>query len=109
MARHHKAFHVWMLLTAAVYWWVMDVWISRWWILLVSDIIGRERFASLEQQLLLHIQITSRSWTLIDAFTTFWHLIFFCFAMIPLYCFWAFCYRRRDSYSEALGGSTVDV
>jgi hypothetical protein len=107
MLKHPKAFHVWMLLVAAFYWWLMDVWVSRWYLRLIVWLLGAKRFAGLEQQLSIRIYHTSRDWTVIYSLTTVAFIVFFCLAMIPVYAFWAFWYRRRDAYLEAMGRGTI--
>lgn len=93
-----------MVLGGAIYWWFIDVWAWHSWIHLVNYLMGQQQFRSVEQQFVIRIPHGGGSWTIIDSFVTFLSLIFFCFAIIPLYVGWALWYRRRESYLTSMAG-----
>jgi hypothetical protein len=102
MLKHRAAFHVWLVFTGAVYWWVIG-WFAPYWLRFIGFLIGSEHYNHLEQLFAFTWRHSPTSGTVIFGFASAVNLVFDLFAIIPLYLLWSFCYHRRSSYLEAIG------
>jgi hypothetical protein len=106
--KHRAAFHGWLVIVGAIYWWLIG-WFAPFWLRFVGLIIGRDRHNHLEQLFTFTWRHSSTSGTVIFGFASALNLLFDILAIIPLYLLWSFWYRRRDTYFGAIAGRDENV
>ena len=103
MLKHRPAFHAWLVVIGAIYWWLIG-WFAPFWLNFVGLIIGRERYNHFQQSRAFTWRHTETSGTVIFGFASACNLVFDILAIIPLYVLWSYWYRRWGSYVEGSRG-----